>query len=55
MLTTAQLKLELTEKMDKAIAKGGNKARNVPLKTKNRQSYPAGVKYHMYAEVTRDL
>ncbi len=56
MITTAQLKLELTEKMDKAVAKGGNKARNVPLKSSSasQRPYPAGVKYHMYADVVKN-
>ena len=50
------MKLELTEKIDKAVAKGGHKATNVPLKSSiaSQQAYPAGVKYHMYAEVIKN-
>lgn len=56
MISTAELKLELTEKMDRAVAKGGYKARNVPMKSSSasQQPYPAGVKCHMYADVIKN-
>ena len=57
MVSTAQLKIELTEKFDKAAQKkAGQKQRQSQSQMAATQSsFPAGAKYHMYREVLDDM
>ena len=51
MVTTAQLKQELTEKVDRALKRGIPIHKSASILQKK---YPPGVKVHMYKEVVED-
>ena len=51
MVTTKELKFEMGEKIDKAIRKGKSLS---DLNKKSKPSYPDGVKFHMYRDVSED-
>ena len=58
MVPSATLKLELTEKMDKALqdkVKNKMPRKGKSVQTRNEQQYPTGVKYHMFKEVMEDM
>ena len=58
MVPSATLKLELTEKMDKALqdkVKNKMPRKGKSVQTRNEDQYPTGVKYHMFKEVMEDM